>query len=301
MDITPTDKSYQFLINIGFSLNEAKVFLALIKSHLLNGYEVAKKSGVSRSLVYDVLERLVKKGFVIKVQGENNLYSAKDFNEVLDIISKNNQDNLKKAKEKLKEISSNNVNNNLVYNLSGFDNLILKAKELITNAKKEISLSIWEEEFNLIKDELIKAISRGVKVYIFSFSKINLENAFIYSYNIKDPNNLFPYRRLTIIVDNYDILIGENISKEGISLITNNHALVSLAIDEMVLNIFWYKLIKKYNLLQECESSQGFLHTLNNLRKELDIDTNMTKNFIVFNFQKGGLFDEWCKNRKTKN
>ena len=63
MNIASNDKSYDFLINIGFTLNEAKVYLALVKFRLLNGYEVAKESGVSRSLVYDVLNRLVTKGF----------------------------------------------------------------------------------------------------------------------------------------------------------------------------------------------------------------------------------------------
>ena len=292
MNITSNDKSYDFLINIGFTLNEAKVYLALVKFRLLNGYEVAKESGVSRSLVYDVLNRLVTKGFVNKILGETTLYSALEFDKVLDIISKNTYRNIVEAKERIKEIETNNKNTNLIYNVSGFNNLILKAKELINKSKKEISLSIWKEEFDLLKEDLKKAISKGIKVYIFTFSNIGLENAYIYSYNIKDPSNLFPYRRLTLISDSFDVLIGENTSKEAISLYTNNHALLSLAIDEIVLNIFWYKLIKKYDLLKDCETSKGFLNTLNKLRKELNIDTNMTKNFSVFSLQKGGLFNE---------
>ena len=88
MNIASNDKSYDFLINIGFTLNEAKVYLALVKFRLLNGYEVAKESRVSRSLVYDVLNRLVTKGFVNKILGETTLYSALEFDKVLDIISK---------------------------------------------------------------------------------------------------------------------------------------------------------------------------------------------------------------------
>ena len=70
------ENNYDFLLKIGFTLNEAKVYLALIKNRAMNGYEVAKVSGVSRSLVYDVLDRLASKGYVIKCEGEINFYTA---------------------------------------------------------------------------------------------------------------------------------------------------------------------------------------------------------------------------------
>ena len=66
MNKTTIDKKYTFLLKIGFSLNEAKIYLALLEKYPLNGYEVSKYSGVARSLVYDCLDRLVSKGYVIK-------------------------------------------------------------------------------------------------------------------------------------------------------------------------------------------------------------------------------------------
>ena len=46
--------SFEFLEKLGFSSNEAKVYGTLIKHKVLNGYEIAKLSGVARSLVYEV-------------------------------------------------------------------------------------------------------------------------------------------------------------------------------------------------------------------------------------------------------
>ncbi len=43
--------NYEFLEKLGFSSNEAKVYGTLIKHKVLNGYEIAKLSGVARSLV----------------------------------------------------------------------------------------------------------------------------------------------------------------------------------------------------------------------------------------------------------
>lgn len=52
----------QCLEELGFSSNEAKVYSTLSAHKMLNGYEVAKFSGVARSLVYEVLNRLVARG-----------------------------------------------------------------------------------------------------------------------------------------------------------------------------------------------------------------------------------------------
>lgn len=288
MNYVGNTKKYDFLLNIGFTLNEAKVYLALIQYNELNGYEASKLSGVSRSLVYDVLERLVNKGFVFKCNGYTNIYKALDYDKLIEKINRTNQNNLLIAKEKLKDCSGKEKESELIFNIKGFDNFISKAKSLILEAKKEISLSLWKNEFNLIKDELTEVIKKGIKVYIFSFEDISLENASIFSYKINDPEKLFPYRRTTIIVDNLDTLLGENTGDKSVSIYTKNHALTSLATDEIVLNIFWYKLIKKRNLLEKCSNFASFLNVLNALKEEFDIDEKMTKNFMVFDFQFGG-------------
>ena len=62
-----TMNNYKFLEKLGFSSNEAKVYGTLIKHKVLNGYEIAKLSGVARSLVYEVINRLVAKGAVIRI------------------------------------------------------------------------------------------------------------------------------------------------------------------------------------------------------------------------------------------
>lgn len=283
-----TNDAYEFLIKVGFSLNEAKVYVTLLQNKALNGYEIAKLSGVSRSLVYDVIERLLNKGFIIKSEGAINYYVALDYNKTLEKIDNENHKNLLNAEAKLKLLSKKENDNEFIFNIRGFDKFIDKAKERILLAKREISLSIWKQDFALLKDDLLKAIKRGVKVYIFSFEDIILDKAEIFSYKVKDASNLFPYRRISLIIDNNDTFIGENIGDKSVSIYTKNQAISSLAIDEIVLNIFWFKLIEKKSLLEKCSTSKGFLEVLNILKKEMGITPNMTKNFMVFDFQYGG-------------
>ena len=100
MNKTTIDKNYTFLFKIGFSLNEAKIYLTLLEKYPLNDYEVSKYSEVARSLVYDCLDRLVFKGYVIKMEGETNFYKTLNYEKLIDSINKENQTNLLIAKRR---------------------------------------------------------------------------------------------------------------------------------------------------------------------------------------------------------
>ena len=55
---------YELFKEIGFSINEAKVYTALIGKNPINGYEIAKRANVTRTMVYDILNRMLGKGVV---------------------------------------------------------------------------------------------------------------------------------------------------------------------------------------------------------------------------------------------
>jgi len=52
------------LKNLGFSENEAKVYLASLEAGVSSAQEIAKKAKIKRTTAYSVLSDLVKKGFV---------------------------------------------------------------------------------------------------------------------------------------------------------------------------------------------------------------------------------------------
>lgn len=280
--------NYKFLLEIGFTLNEAKVYLTLLQNRYLNGYEISKLSNVSRSLVYDVIDRLVAKGFILKSEGQVNYYCALPYDKVIEKIKNDNINKLNVAKEKLKNYSRIENESEYIFNIKGIDEFFSKANDLILNAKKEISISIWKEDFPKIEESLLIASKKGIKIYIFSFSNINFPSGEIFSYQLKDPTSLFPYRRISIIVDGKEVIIGENAGDKSICVLSKNHALVSMTTDEIVLNIFWLKYIKSKGLLKNNATSDEFLSLLNNLREDLKVSPDMTKNYLVFNFQFGG-------------
>ena len=196
-----TMNNYEFLEKLGFSSNEAKVYGTLIKHKVLNGYEIAKLSGVARSLVYEVINRLVAKGAVIRIDGEPNFYKPIEYQDLIRSIKEENEKNIACAERELQQLATENADVDYVMNIVGEEKYVAKAKKLIDSAQAEISLSIWREPFEVLRSNIENAISRGVKVYIFTFESILVEGATVYSYNINDVSTLFPYRRTTIIID----------------------------------------------------------------------------------------------------
>ena len=286
------NENYKFLLEIGFTLNEAKVYLTLLQNRYLNGYEISKLSNVSRSLVYNVIDRLVAKGFILKSEGQINYYCALPYDKVIEKIRNDNTNKLNVAREKLKNYSRIENESEYIFNIKGIDEFFSKANDLILNAEKEISISIWKEDFPKIEESLSIAAKRGVKVYIFSFSNITFPSGEIFFYQLKDPTALFPYRRISIVVDGKEVIIGEDAGDKSICVLSKNHALVSMTTDEIVLNIFWLKYIKSKGLLKNNATSDEFLTLLNKLREDLGISLDMTKNYLVFNFQFGGKDNE---------
>ena len=73
-----------YLLNkIGFTDSEAKVYLVLLKNGGMTGYEASKYSAVPRSKIYNVLESLVMKGFILYSEEEcSNRYAALPFEEI---------------------------------------------------------------------------------------------------------------------------------------------------------------------------------------------------------------------------
>lgn len=76
--ITPLLKEY------GLSQKEIKTYLTIVGSVELTAYSLAKKTGIHRSTTYDILDRLMSKGFVNKIEKNGRvLYSTIEISDVI--------------------------------------------------------------------------------------------------------------------------------------------------------------------------------------------------------------------------
>lgn len=104
----------EILIRAGLVRNEAKVYLALLKLGTASVTEISQKSGVERTLVYGIIEKLMEKGLVSSVVKINKKYfEPADPQKILDLIKEKEKiiedalpglKNLYKSAEKKQEV-----------------------------------------------------------------------------------------------------------------------------------------------------------------------------------------------------
>ncbi|MCD6359596.1 MAG: TrmB family transcriptional regulator, partial [Armatimonadetes bacterium] len=91
--------------NLGFSRNEAKVYLSLLGLNSVTGYQLSKLTGIRRSVVYDVLNRLIERGAVYTTREDPVKYVAVPYEKFLDTYKADFERSINSVKEKLEQFS----------------------------------------------------------------------------------------------------------------------------------------------------------------------------------------------------
>ncbi|MBU3913451.1 MAG: helix-turn-helix domain-containing protein, partial [Nanoarchaeota archaeon] len=84
-------KVSMLLKEYGLYDNEIKVYLFLVGNRETGAYKIAKSTRIHKSTCYDVLDRLISKGFVSRIEGKKTVYSANETSKILSSI-KNKED-----------------------------------------------------------------------------------------------------------------------------------------------------------------------------------------------------------------
>ena len=138
------------LQEIGFTIGEEKVYLALLKLDSSASGAIAKEAGVSRSKLYEILEKLIKKGVVSHYKKNNvSYFQAADPKLIEDYIEKK-----KESIEQQKEL----FHKTLPY-LESF----IGKKEL----NKEARVFEGIEGIKTVRETFLKNMKSGDIIYYF--------------------------------------------------------------------------------------------------------------------------------------
>ncbi|NIO44769.1 MAG: hypothetical protein GTN36_04425, partial [Candidatus Aenigmarchaeota archaeon] len=149
-----TDEAFTYLLNFGLTRGEARVYLALLKGNSTKS-EIIKNSGVSSSVVYEILERLMKKGLASSITIDNKKrFHATTPEKLLDIIEN--------EKKKIKGLEKNGKM------IIPFLRQISREKTLFANVYKDSDglkslLKEIEEDFK--KQKIKEWLAMGVTAY----------------------------------------------------------------------------------------------------------------------------------------
>ncbi len=159
---------YSNLKDLGFSQYEATCYMTLVGNHPVNGSQLSKISGIARSRIYDVLRNLISKGYVIEVN--SGQYAPLPADEVVRRLKRNFNSNIKVFEEKIAAASQKN-DFEFVWTITGYENVMEKAIEMIKNAETEIYVRLFPNACQHLDPYLIQADKRGVNIRYIAMGK----------------------------------------------------------------------------------------------------------------------------------
>lgn len=234
---------------LGFTVYEAKAYVSLLQNSPVTRYELSKHSGVPRSAIYSVIKQLENLGAVNALYSHPEKYIPLPPEQLFKLLENRLNERINKAREGLKGIESNLMADHL-WNIVGYQNMIHKAREIIQNAKKELYVSAWRREIVHIREDLKNARSRGVKITIFTFTEIDCEVDYLFSYRLSEEElSKFWAHKIILVADKKELLMGEADEKlPKKTAWTTNKAIVDIATNHLVLDITLFGLRLKLDV-----------------------------------------------------
>lgn len=198
------------LKRIGFTENEAKVYLALLSHPGITGYEVSRVSGVPRAKVYEVLEGLIERGAVlVEPAEERSLYRALPYTALLGEFRRRSEVLLADLYRDLaKHVRPESGPATAV--LTGLPRALARASELIAGAKHSLLVAGRPDELQILGPALAEAERRGVMVAVLSRGPVRLSLQEVYVQTARKPD-----QTLALVADASSLLLVDVAAPDG--------------------------------------------------------------------------------------
>lgn len=197
----------------GLSGYEAKAYTVLLAAGVpLNGYEVAKRSGVPRSTVYEVLRKLLSRGLAFEVRAEEGTaYLPLQAETLVSRLRREFEESASFLEEALRSVSTP-PQATVMHHLRDRGSVLERAREIIRTAREDLWLSMWPEEAEELGSELPEAERKGVEVFLLVFDQNPHQYAVrTYPHRFFSPDTVLERvgcRLLVAVSDRRRVLIG---------------------------------------------------------------------------------------------
>ncbi|HEU0229978.1 MAG TPA: helix-turn-helix domain-containing protein [Burkholderiaceae bacterium] len=151
------------LQQLGFTEYEARAYTALVNEGELNGYELAKKTGIPRANIYAVAEKLVERGAILRADHQSGQrYTPIPPEQLLLGLEVEHKRALVAAAHALAH-QANKQEPAAVFNLRG-DELLAKARQIVDTCQDSLLVGIQAPEAVALAAALRTAADRGVHI-----------------------------------------------------------------------------------------------------------------------------------------
>ena len=198
--------TYSNLKELGFSQYEATCYMALVAEHPVNGSQLSKISGIARSRIYDVLRNLISKGYVMEINPGQ--YAPLPSDELIRRLKKSFETNLNAFETQILN-STRKEDFEYVWTITGYDNVMHRAAEMIHEAKEEIYVRLFPEASLCLDPYLTEAEQRGVKIRYIAMGKIPKKfDAMVMHPDHEHLQKTIGGRSFEVITDKREALVG---------------------------------------------------------------------------------------------
>lgn len=240
------DEKINLLKSIGLTDAESKVYLTLIKYGNTSGYEASKLSGVPRSKIYNTLESLVRKGFILFSEKDGNTrYASIPINEISEKIKRDMNYTLDELDIQLKDYEAV-TDLEYIWHIKEYNNVFAKCRNIINSTEKELLIQIWEEDISEILDEVVKMQSMGIKIGVVFFSENEKStlplNNYVKHGMLKQKYEEMGGRFITLVSDNKQVVFGQILSGNVAEVIwTKSKPMISMAGECVRHDMYFYR------------------------------------------------------------
>ena len=183
----------------------------------MNGYQIAKILGISRSSVYAALENLLDKGAIVSIPGQTSEYAVVEPSQLIDKLTSKFKKNAITARDMLESLSLKRRASNYFCNVNGFQNLADEIRCMINSAKKEVLIDC-EMELGPFAESLKDAKARGVRIIVFSWINLDLHGIDLEFYTNALGSVISDGKRFIMVVDNASCIMCSNDRNEFIPI-----------------------------------------------------------------------------------
>ena len=196
------------LKEIGLNTYEAKVYVALLKKYPATGYEVSKYASIPQSRTYDTLKALEEKNIVVSTNTKPVSYTPIKPKQLTQRVQKKMNSTISFLEKHLPEVKEDY--NEPIITITGKQNIQDKIIEVIQNAKREIYMEVWSQDFKVFEKELLNAYNRNVEIRIVGYDNFSSRFGLVFEHAFAHDIELSLGGRMVIIAsDDNEGVIGK--------------------------------------------------------------------------------------------
>jgi len=245
------DKALDLLQQLGFTTYESKAYVALLEEQPSGAYDIAKRSGIPSSKIYETLNKLLRRS-MIRFSGSNVAdtphYVALPPEALVEQLNQQIKHRTGELLPLLGTLKSSQEPD-FIWHIADQPSLVEKSTAIVQSAQKSILLSCWADELAWIKGDLEAAEARSVNIALVHFGKPETIIGATYHHPVEE--TLYTEkggRGFTLVVDGEVVVIANLNEERGLDASwSRNRAFVTVAEDYVKHDVYITKVTRFLN------------------------------------------------------